>query len=215
VVLHLSARHAGELIDPRKPELALCAAWAMQNRHGAAAQRLVERAIDVSDHLPAPLQQVQLRAIFDVLSDRMRSRLREEAMRPDDLPQNPAARKLWLSIEARGVKRARAEVEAGATRRALLIMLRGRGLSITTAARARINACDDAALLDKWLKRAGTAETVAELLGPEPTAKTQPVAKAKPAMKPAPRRRPAARRNTRPARKASNGARSSARSSKA
>ena len=36
VVLLLDRRRVAELLDPARPELALCAAWAMQKRHGTS-----------------------------------------------------------------------------------------------------------------------------------------------------------------------------------
>lgn len=45
VVLLLDTE-AAELLDPRRPELALLAAWAMHNRHGPKAVKVVERALE-------------------------------------------------------------------------------------------------------------------------------------------------------------------------
>ena len=56
VVVYLGPRHARALLDPERPELALCAAWAMQHRHGRAAAAVVERAIEVTAGLPTPLR---------------------------------------------------------------------------------------------------------------------------------------------------------------
>jgi hypothetical protein len=48
--------------------------------------------------------------------------------------------------------------------RALLTVLRGRGIAVPDEARERILAERDPAVLERWLERAGTAATVAELL---------------------------------------------------
>jgi hypothetical protein len=48
--------------------------------------------------------------------------------------------------------------------RALLTVLRGRGMAVSDAARDRILAEQDPGKLERWLEKAGTAATVAELL---------------------------------------------------
>ncbi len=181
VVVHLSLRRAKALLDPKAPQLALCAAWAMQHRHGPAAARVVESALDLTDHLPPPLRQAQWRAIFDVLSDKMLSRLREAAMHPDRVTERPAVRKTRLLLESigekRGLEQGRAEGRAETARGALLVVLSERGLGLGDQERARIEACTDVAQLGLWLRRAVTAASVAEVLAAT-------VAAAKPAPKP-------------------------------
>ena len=49
--------------------------------------------------------------------------------------------------------------------RALLRMLEARGLAVTDAQRARILACDDLGVLDRWVAAVLTAGSVDELLG--------------------------------------------------
>jgi len=191
VVLLLDLARAGQLLDAKRPALALCAVWAMQARHGPAAVRIVKQAIEVSERLPPPLRKAQWRAIFNVLSDRMRSRLREAAMHPDSFPENAPARKLRLFLEAMGEKRGRAEGRTDGQRQALLIFLAERGLAPKAAELARINACTNPAELRAWIKRAVTAETVAQVLGP------------KAAAKPAAKRRPSTRRPARSVKKKS------------
>jgi hypothetical protein len=63
-------------------------------------------------------------------------------------------------LRAEGRDEGRAEGEA----RALLTVLRGRGIAVADAARERILAERDRARLERWLEKAGTAATVAELL---------------------------------------------------
>ncbi len=48
---------------------------------------------------------------------------------------------------------------------ALLTVLRGRGIAVPDAARDRILAEKDPQLLERWLEKAGTSSTVAEVLG--------------------------------------------------
>ncbi len=195
VVLLLDGRHARKLLDPKRPELALCAAWAMQKRHGAEAVRIFGRAFKLSERLPPPLRDAQRRAILNVLSDRLRSRLSEAAMRPERFPETKEARDFRLFLESCGEKRGlaagRADGLAAGKRESLQLILGERGLPLTAAQRARIERCSDIAQLDTWLRRALTASAVADVL----RTAVEPVA-AKP---PAPLRRPAPRRAARPA----------------
>ncbi len=176
VVVHLSLRRAKALLDPRAPQLALFAAWAMQHRHGPAAARVVEAAFDLTDHLPPPLRQAQWRAIFDVLSDKMLSRLREAAMHPDRVTERPAVRKTRLLLESIGEKRGLEQGRAETARGALLVVLSERGLGPTDEERAHIEACTDVAQLGLWLRRAVTAASVADVLAATVTA-TRPAPK--------------------------------------
>ena len=61
-----------------------------------------------------------------------------------------------------------AEGKAEGKREALLLVLHGRGLSISRPQRAAILACDDLAKLDRWIAASGTAASVAELLAAVP-----------------------------------------------
>ncbi len=189
VVLLLDLRCARELLDPARPELALCAAWAMQKRHGREAIRIVGRAVELSKHLPPPLREAQRRAILSVLSDRLRSRLREATMHPDRVPESPETRELRLLLDKRGRAEGEKHGLAEGKRQSLQMLLTQRGIRLTAADRARIELCSDIAQLDAWFKRAVTADSVAEVLGPAPR---------KPQSEPAtPRRRPAPRRAAR------------------
>ncbi|WP_437757736.1 hypothetical protein [Sorangium sp. So ce1389] len=177
VVLHLGAAESKALLDERRPELALFAAWAMQHRHGPAARAVVERAFELTERLPRALRRAQQRAILSVLSERMLELLREASMNPDKIPETPAARKLRLFLEAQGRKKGRAEGEAKGRaegeakgraegrQEALITLLRARGLAPSPDDESRIRGCADAAKLDRWIARAATATTVREALG--------------------------------------------------
>lgn len=66
--------------------------------------------------------------------------------------------------EAREV-RASAEKEARESRvRAVLAILRARGLSVSDAQRAQIEACTDLSALDRWLDRAVIAQSVDDVI---------------------------------------------------
>jgi hypothetical protein len=62
--------------------------------------------------------------------------------------------------EAKGLR----EGEARGKRAALQTVLAARGLALDDALRARIEACDDLARLDRWLARALTAASAPEAL---------------------------------------------------
>jgi hypothetical protein len=170
VVLYLADKDGAALLDEQHPELALFAAWAMQHRHGREAQRVVERALELTDRLPRALRTAQQRAILSVLSERMLARLREASMNPDKIPETPAARKTRLFLEAQGRKKGRVEGRAKGTQLALLTLLRARGIPPSTEDEARIRACTDSAMLEQWIERAVTASSVREVLGPKTAA---------------------------------------------
>jgi flagellar biosynthesis/type III secretory pathway protein FliH len=162
----------------------------MQNRHGPKARAVVERAIELSSKLPAPLRRAQMRAIVSVLSERMLALLKEAAMDPNKIPETPAARKLRLFLEAQGRKRGRIEGEAkgraeglaegraeGRTeghaegelkgkQDALLALLKARGLTVTAEQRAALRSCADLAKLDQWIVQAATAIKASDVLKP-------------------------------------------------
>ena len=71
----------------------------------SGARSVVERALDLTSRLPAPLRGAQMRAIVSVLSERMLALLREASMNPDKIPETPAGRKTRLFLEAQGRKR--------------------------------------------------------------------------------------------------------------
>jgi hypothetical protein len=206
VVLHLGEDSAEALLDEERPELALFAAWAMQNRHGPKARALVERAMDVTSKLRPSLRTAQMRAIFSVLSEPMLAALRKASMNPDKIPETPVARKTRLFLEEQGRKRGRVEGEARGRakgraegeakgraegevkgkRDAIIALLKVRGVALSAEDRTILRTCTDAAKLDRWIIRAATASSANEVFrsGPKPSASR------------APRRRPASARPT-------------------
>jgi hypothetical protein len=149
------ARHVDQPVllqaDEEHPELAFFAAFAMHERHGKTARRVVTRALQLTARLPEPLQQAQLRAIFNVLSEPMLAWLEEVAMQPETMPESAAFRALRQRLEARG--------EA----QALLTVLATRNIPVDEAARARVLGCQDRATLERWIARAVTASALAEV----------------------------------------------------
>lgn len=173
VVFHLGPRTVRALLDEQHPELALFAAWAMHHRHGPRAREIVEQAIELTEHLPPPLRGNQARAILRMLSDRMLAVLKESAMDLSKIPERPAVRRLRLLLEGNARSEGEALGEArGQTQgeaRALLLMLKARGIPVSDADRARIEACADPAQLDRWIQRAANATTLRQVLGAKQT----------------------------------------------
>ncbi len=156
VLLLAGESNLQKILDESRPELAFFAAWAMHPRHGGAARAVVLRALELSKRLEPALQDAQVGAILKVLSERMLAFLQEVSMDPAKLPESPAFRKFREHFEARG--EARGEV------RALLVILKARGLVPSEQERSLISSCDDVAQLDEWITRAATAQSVADVL---------------------------------------------------
>ncbi|MFT3776044.1 MAG: hypothetical protein QM820_62665 [Minicystis sp.] len=76
-------------------------------------------------------------------------------------PQSQWAREYGEAKEAEGF----AEGFARGLARAILALLAARGLSVSPEARARIEACKDAATLERWIAGAATAASVEAILG--------------------------------------------------
>jgi hypothetical protein len=155
-VVLLTEHEARALLATGRPELAFFAAWAVRHRRGAAAKRIVHEAIALTDHAgDASLRTAQVQAIFNVLDAPLLELFKEIVMNVDTMPESDAFRELRLMIEARG--------EA----RMLLQLLAVRGLTVDDEFRARVMACDDRALLERWHARAVTAATLAEVVATE------------------------------------------------
>lgn len=152
VVVHVSKDRLEPLLDKDVPELAVLAVWAGARGDGPEARRVVERAIEVTEELPEPLRDRQVRAILAMLSGRLVDSLTETAMDVNEIPETKAVRRLRLFFEGR------------AKREALLRVLAARGLAPTEEDRKQIDAAADPQVLDAWIDRAVTASTVAEVL---------------------------------------------------
>jgi predicted transposase/invertase (TIGR01784 family) len=63
----------------------------------------------------------------------------------------------WTEGRAEGHKSGLAEGQIAAKSAAILAVLAARGLAVSAEARGRIEACRDAAMLDRWIARAATA----------------------------------------------------------
>jgi hypothetical protein len=72
--------------------------------------------------------------------------------------------RMFGEYEAGWLAEGKAKGEAKGKRDALLLVLEGRGLSMTRAQRAAILGCDDLATLDRWIAGSGKVTSVRELL---------------------------------------------------
>ncbi len=75
---------------------------------------------------------------------------------------------LWQKALGKGFKEGREEGRLAALRGSLRTVLAARGLRVTEAQRARIDAADDAKVLDAWHQAAVTAKTTGEALRASP-----------------------------------------------
>jgi hypothetical protein len=128
----------------------------MQDRYGPEAQRVVRRALELSNQLPEPLRLPQATAIINVVHEKLFAYLKELAMCPDLIPEGPAARLLRLDGFREGEAKGKAE--------SVLTILATRGLTVTEAQRSRLLACTDLLQLDHYLQRALTAESTEDVL---------------------------------------------------
>ena len=185
IVLLIGRDEVDALLDEGQPSLAFFAAWAMKGRHGPEAERVLKRTMEVTDRLPArALRQQQRTDIMGVLNGRLAEKLKEKVMEPKRITEprwvremreemfGDQVRALKPKFVAEGRTEGRAEGEAKGKaegkREALLLVLEGRGLSITRPQRAAILACDDLAKLDRWIAASGKVASVAELVGEAP-----------------------------------------------
>jgi hypothetical protein len=180
VILLLSKHHATALLDPARPELAIFAVWAGCRGHGPAARGVANRALELTEALPAPLREGQTRAILAMLSQQLLASLKETAMDVDKVPETKASRAFRVFFEARG----EAQGEANGRRESLLRVLAARGLSPTKGERALIAALTDVAALDRCVEAAVTAASVGAVLASAATSHRRRAAPAR-----APKRR--------------------------
>jgi hypothetical protein len=144
----------------------------MQERHGPAARRVVEgalaRANTVADEA---LRRALFRSILFVISDELAEALKVALMNIESIPESPNEKMLreafeqrfGASIEARGEARGEIRGEARGEAKMLLTVLTARGFVVDEATRARVLACADATLLERWGRRAVGAKGLDEV----------------------------------------------------
>jgi hypothetical protein len=194
VVLLLDSAAVDALLDPQQPELAFFAVWAIRRRHGEGAKQTVERALELTTALPAPLREKQGCAIVNVLNREMAAFAREVMMETSKQTGTKWGRALLAELkamgiaegEAKGEAKGKAEGEAKGKREALLTVLSARELPVSSAQQRRIQKCTDLELLDTWIRRAATATSVEEAMESPPRSPRKAAAKQ---ARPATRRR--------------------------
>jgi hypothetical protein len=107
-----------------------------------------------------------------VLNGRLAEKLKERVMEAKRSTEPRWVREmrdeLFGAAAAAAVAKDRPKFVAEGKRAALLLVLEGRGLSVTRPQRAAILACDDLAKLDRWIAASVKVASVAELLAEAP-----------------------------------------------
>jgi hypothetical protein len=107
IVILLDRRRIEALLSPAHPELALFAAWAMQNCRGNQARQVVERALDLGERLrPATRRDAHARAVLAVLSAPMGAHLNAKATTAAKVPKSRGLKRIrrLASSHSRGPK---------------------------------------------------------------------------------------------------------------
>jgi hypothetical protein len=165
IVLLLGAKEVEALLENGRQSLAFFAAWAVSHQRGPKAERVIERALEITDGLSnAPLRRQQERDIMGVLNGRLMDKLKEKIMEPRKHFESRWMRRARHEMFADQTAEMIAKGEAKGKREALLMMLEGRGLSMTRAQRAAILRCEDLATLDRWVAGSGKVASAEELL---------------------------------------------------
>ena len=160
VVVQLTRAEVDTLLATGRPELAVFAAWAVHDQRGRDAQSVVRAAAERIGTTPdGELRAALARAMISMLDKPLLTVLQEMWMNPLAIPESPGFKALRDMLQAR----ARSEGETHGKAEALVTVLRARQLPVDDATRARIEACTDSATLDRWIARAATAATVAEV----------------------------------------------------
>lgn len=157
------------LLNEAYPRLAFFAAWAMHDRYGPRAQRVVEKALRITNLLPDGLRQRQAHAIFDVLNKRLRAEMKETPMLLNTkIPESPFLNQWLAELRVIAQAQAEAEIEAKTRRDALLTIFQARGLTVSPREKNRILKCADPATLHHWLAAAVHAPSVKQALASTP-----------------------------------------------
>jgi hypothetical protein len=137
----------------REPSLALLSALAHGKPRTRTATQIVTVAIYAAISLPEETRLLYLSLLLDALSSTVRK----------VLSMAPQLTKFFSETQRRFHNEGKAE--------SILVVLSQRGLVPTGEQQHRITSCTDAAVLDRWLKRALTVASINELLAPRPPAR--------------------------------------------
>lgn len=176
VVLLVNDATLDALLDPSHPALAFFAAWAMQARADAEAERTITRALDLADDAPESLRRRLTQDILGVLAPALSTRIEEQRMKRNTLTGHIPIPQ-WIKDRWAVVDEQKATIKRGA----LITVLEARGLLAPDDAftRARIQRTKKLALLDRWIAQSATATTLAEALARTPQKKPRPRAASK------------------------------------
>jgi hypothetical protein len=134
----------------REPQLAVLSAVAHGGGEVATAVAIARAAVNAVSSLPE-----EQRLLYSVLTERA---LSEAARRP--LEMEPQIEKFFTEAHRRSYDQGKAKGEA----KALVAILKRRGLAITDEQQHQIATCTDLATLDRWLERALSVTSIDELL---------------------------------------------------
>lgn len=138
---NLRPAEARRLLAARSAELAMFAAWAVHDQRRRDARRVVREAVEAVGVVSDPALRDKLaRAMISMLVEPLLAVIREMLMNTVVIPESP------------GFKAIREELKA-------------RGLPVDATTRERIDQCRDTTALTRWIARAVTASSVAEVLG--------------------------------------------------
>lgn len=151
-------------IDPKLlllPERPYLAQLAVAGHAGEAqAKQVAEAAVDMTmEVLPKPLATEQLDAILGMVDDVLRAQLEKRIMERHEYRSE-----LFRNIYEKGAAEGKALGAAEGEARAILKFLAARGIPVSAGIRKTILACTDRATLDRWLDRATSASTAAEIV---------------------------------------------------
>ena len=152
LVVQLTLAEVERILATRSPELSVFAAWAVHDQRGREAKEVVRSVVEVIGAAPdAQLREALVQVMISMLGGPLVAVVREMLMNPIVIPPSPA----YLAL--------RREIEAVGEARALLAVLGARKLSVDDATRERIERCAEPETLERWIRKAATATTLAEV----------------------------------------------------
>jgi hypothetical protein len=137
----------------REPQLAVLSVMAHGGGDVETAVSIARAAVNAV--LPLPEEQ---RLLYSVLIERALSEAARKVMEME-----PQIEKFFSEAHRRSYDRGKAEGEATGEAKALMMILKRRGMTITDEQQRQIVACTDLATLDRWLDRAFSVTSVDEL----------------------------------------------------
>jgi hypothetical protein len=169
VVVRLTLAEVKALLAAGSAELAVVASWAVHDQTGHRAKAVVRAAVKTITAAPdTTLRQEMLRAMISMLGDTLAREIEDLLMTPLNIKDSPVYTRIVTALEARGEARGKALGEALGEARLLLRTLEKRGVAVDEATRARVTACTDTAVLDRWFDRALTATSLDEVFADAP-----------------------------------------------